>query len=107
MLLVDSGCSTHINNNESNFISFDKDYVPGEHTIELADGSRTSNVVKKRGTVVVNLRDENNKIWRTELHNTLYIPTFPQNLFSVKRATSNKDGASNGAKVILEGEQVN
>ena len=104
MLLVDSGCSSHINNDESNFISFDKDYEPEEHSIELADGSHVKNVAKKRGTVVVNLRDENNKIWRTELHNTLYIPTFPQNLFSVKRATSNRDGGNNGAKISFQGD---
>ena len=102
LLLVDSGCSSHINNDESNFISFDEDYEPQDHSVELADGTITKNVAKKRGTAVVNLRDENDKLWRTELKNTLYIPSFPQNIFSVKRATAKKDGV--GAKVVLEGD---
>ena len=39
-LLVDCGATTHNVNHDSNFISEDPSFIPADHFIELADGSR-------------------------------------------------------------------
>jgi hypothetical protein len=46
---VDCGATTHIVHDISKFISFDKQFNPEHHYIELADGSRSNNVTLKRG----------------------------------------------------------
>ena len=46
-LLVDTGATSHIVT-EDNFVDVDDSYVPENHYIELADGSRTNSVAKKR-----------------------------------------------------------
>ena len=56
------GATTHIVNDDSNFISTDENYKPDNHFIELTDGSRTNNVAKKRGTVDVDIVDENGTV---------------------------------------------
>ena len=87
-LLVDFGATTHIVNDRTLFTAFDKSYCPSEHFIELADGSRQNNIAKARGTVVIFLNGENGRKQVT-LKNTLYIPTYPQNIFSVQTAMQN------------------
>ena len=105
LLLVDSGASSHIFNDESKFISFDENYEPKKHSVELADGTICTNVAKKRGTAVVNLRDENNELWAAEMEDALYIPSYPQSIFSVKAATRKKeDGKENDTVVLLRSE---
>ena len=56
-LLVDCGATTHIINDESKFIFFEKNFNPNDHYIELADGSRTNNVAMKKGTAKLYLQD--------------------------------------------------
>ena len=46
-ILVDCGATTHIINDDSLFVYTDKSNIPEEHFIELADRSRTNNIVKK------------------------------------------------------------
>lgn len=53
--LVDCGATTHIDNKEDCFIDFDESFDPGKHFIELANGEKSNNVAKKRGTVVIYL----------------------------------------------------
>ena len=43
-LLVDTGATSHIINDSSKFVSFDNNFNPNSHFIELADGSK-ANVV--------------------------------------------------------------
>ena len=83
-LLVDCGVTTHIVNKDEYFINEDPTFNPAEHYIELADGSRSNNVALKKGTVIVYLRVQNGKMVEVKLKNTLYIPTYPQNIFSVQ-----------------------
>ena len=54
-LLVDCGATTHIVTNKSKFVKFDENFEPVSHTIELADGSRTSGVASGRGVAGVKL----------------------------------------------------
>ena len=84
--IVDSGCNQHISINEESFISFDETFTPEKHTIELADGRRYSNVAEKKGTAVINMVDSNGNVHEATLDNCLYIPSYPENIFSVKAA---------------------
>ena len=80
-LLVDCGAKSHIIIDKSKFIIFYEDFEAMNHTIELADGSRTSGVVLGRGVASVELCDTNGNDHNVELKNALYIPTYKQNIF--------------------------
>ena len=71
-ILVDCGATTHIINDDSQFVYTDKSYIPEEHFIELADRSRTNNIAKKRGIVVVDIQDKYGIIRKATLNNALY-----------------------------------
>ena len=88
LFLVDSGASAHVMNTLEYFISFDESFKPEEHFIELADGSKTYSVAERRGTVLVNLVDQNGKNVDVKLEGVLYIPSYPQWIFSVRAATA-------------------
>ena len=90
--LVDSGATTHVVNDKSKFIKFNKHFKSTDHTIELADGTRTNSVVKGQGDAKAVFLDETGCRRSVTLKNALYIPSFGQNIFSVKSATDN--GAS-------------
>ena len=86
-LLVDSGASSHICNDESKFKNIDSSFKPQNHCIELADGTKTSNLALKRGDVEVNFKDVNGNVVNGVLKDTLFIPSFPVDIFSVPSAT--------------------
>ena len=86
-LLVDCGATTHIITDKSKFHKFDDDFEPSNHSIELADGSRTSGIVSGKGTANIELCDTEGTVHKVELKNALYIPTYQQDIFSVKAAT--------------------
>ena len=46
--LVDCGATTYIVIRDENFIYVDASFNPVEHFVELADGTRSNNVAKKR-----------------------------------------------------------
>ena len=94
--LVDCGATTHIVNKDDNFIYIDPSFNPEEHFVESADGSRSNNVAKKRGTVSIVLRSADGSTAKAALENALYIPSYPQCIFSVQAATRK------GAKVEFE-----
>ncbi len=86
--MVDTGATSHIVNDPRKFVTFNQNFNADKHTIELADGS-TSNAAKHRGTVNVLIRDDNGKICDATLNNSLYVPDYPTNIFSVNAATEN------------------
>lgn len=53
-LLVDTGATSHIINDKSKFVAFDRNFDPNSHVIELADGSK-ANVVTGKGVAKVEL----------------------------------------------------
>ena len=91
-LLVDCGATSHILCEESTFVTFDGDFDPATHIIEMADGRREKGLAKKRGTARVKLRDADGHVRECNLYDALYVPSFKQNIFSVQAAT--KRGAS-------------
>ena len=84
---MDCGATTHIINDESKFSKFDDKFAPEKHYIELADGTRSNNVALKRGDVEITIMDTTGNRVNVTLKNALYIPTYPQNIFSVQAAT--------------------
>ena len=76
-LLVDSGCTSHISNDESNFTEFDSTFKPEHHSLTLADGTKCSGMAEKRGKVEVSFTDTNGVDHDVTLHDVLYIPTYP------------------------------
>ena len=85
---MDCGATTHIVHDISKFISFDKQFNPEHHYIELADGSRSNNVTLKRGDANVELCNVDGNVQKALLRNALYVPSYKQNIFSVRAATS-------------------
>ena len=87
-LMVDAGATSHIITDIAKFKKFDSSFQAGNHCVELADGSRCKGVAKRRGDAEVWLIDSGGRSFRTTLRGALYIPTYPQDIFSVKAATS-------------------
>jgi len=92
MLLVDCGATAHIITDESKFTNFDESFKPEKHYTELANGTRSNNIALKRGDVNLTVMDVNGRRVDTSLKNALYIPSYPQDIFSVQAAT--EKGAS-------------
>ena len=85
-LLVDSGATSHIVCNKAAFISFDKDYDPADHYVELADGTRTNGMIKGRGRATFKVFDTKGIVRKITVNKALYIPSYSINIFSVKKA---------------------
>lgn len=99
--MVDAGATSHIITDIKKFRRFDESFQAGTHCVELADGSRCPGVAKQRGDAEVYLIDSRGRRLKTVLMNALFIPSYPQDIFSVKAATSS------GATVIFrEGNNV-
>ncbi|KAK3892176.1 hypothetical protein Pcinc_003967 [Petrolisthes cinctipes] len=86
-LLVDSGASVHIVTDKTKFIRFDRDFEPNKQVMQLADGSRQTGDVLGRGDASVMLYDINGKLREMVMKNTLYIPSYKFDIFSVPAAT--------------------
>ncbi|XP_028310197.1 uncharacterized protein LOC114467885 [Gouania willdenowi] len=97
-LMVDTGATSHIIRNITQFKDFDESFEPHKHVLELADGERTSGIALKKGTARVRLRDNKGRVMDAMLSGALYVPSFPQDIFSVKAATSH------GATVVFKEE---
>ena len=95
-LLVDCGATAHIVNDKSKFTKFDNSFKPEKHFIELADGSCSNNVALGRGEVDVKIKDFSGSIVKATLRNVLYVPSYPQDIFSVQAATER------GASVVFQ-----
>lgn len=91
-LMVDTGATSHIITDIRKFRKFDPTFQPEKHFIELADGTRANGVALKRGDAEVSLVSREGETVKATLRDALFIPTYPQDIFSVKAATAN--GAS-------------
>ena len=68
--LVNYGATTRIINYDRDHIFIDYNTNPEGHFIELADGTKSSKIVKKRNTVVISLRTKESNLVKTTLENT-------------------------------------
>ena len=97
-LLVDTGATSHIINDKSKFVNFDKDFNANAHVIELADGSK-ANVVLGKGNCKVKLYDVNGNAHDVMLNSALYVPSYQQSIFSVHAAVERGASVSLGKDV--------
>lgn len=95
-LMVDTGATSHIITDIKRFTKFDDSFHSETHCVELADGSRTKGVAERRGDAQVHLLDSAGVCRNIILRQALYIPAYPQDIFSVKAATSS------GATVLFK-----
>ena len=95
-MLVDTGATSHMNDI---LIRTDDGFNPAKHYMELADGTRCNNVALKHGDAEVILKDVNGKPVKALLKGALFIPSYPQDIFSVKATISN------GAEIKFSQEQ--
>ena len=86
-LLVDCGATADIITDKSKFKIFDANFEHNSHSIELADGSRTTGIVVGKGVASVNLWGTHGMVQSVELRTALYIASYKQDIFSVKAAT--------------------
>ena len=94
-LLVDCGATCHVINSKHSFLTFDQSFDPKGHFIELADGRRSNDLAKARGTAQYTITDIKGNEHNIILENALFVPEFPVSLFSVKSATDH------GAKITF------
>ena len=83
LLLIDSGCTSHIEKDKPKFEHFHKSFKPQDHCIELADGQKQQGAVQGIGTVKDVIKDEHGNAQNILLKDTLYIPGFKQGILSV------------------------
>lgn len=88
-LMVDTGATSHIITDIARFISFDDTFKPERHCVELADGTLCRGVAQSKGDAEVFLMDSTGQRRRATLKDALFIPSYPQDIFSVKSATAN------------------
>ena len=87
--LVDTGCSSHIVNSDENFLSVDEEFKPGNHSVTLANGKTTVGLALKKGSIEVLFQDSKGNMVKGKLDEVLFMPSYPQNIFSVRKATKN------------------
>ena len=88
VFLVDIGVMIYIVRERSKFIQFDNSFVPEEHTIELADGSK-SHAAVQRGVAVMHFQDSTGRTCSAKLRHALYVPSYPCDILSVHQAVQN------------------
>ena len=87
-IMVDAGATSHIVNDINKFKSFDNSFQSETHSVELADGSKCSGIAQQRGTAVIHLLDNAGRQHTAQLRDTLYMPSYPHDIFSVARGTN-------------------
>ena len=80
----------------SKFTTFDDTFQSDKHIIELANGTRANSVALKRGDVDITIVDSSGTPVKATLRNALFIPSYPQDIFSVQAATER------GARVTFQ-----
>ncbi|CAL4064652.1 unnamed protein product [Meganyctiphanes norvegica] len=85
-LLVDSGASAHIVNDYDKFVTWESDFNPASHSIELADGTKSAGMVKGRGNAQVRVKATDGECYEIMLFNSLYMPSYKQSILSVASA---------------------
>lgn len=95
-LMVDTGATSHIITDINKFKHFDDTFKSETHCVELADGTRCRGVAQRKGDAEVFLIDNTGRRCKATLRGALFIPSYPQDIFSVKSATAS------GATVVFK-----
>ena len=85
-ILVDTGASIHIIHNSSLFSKLYKSPTSKLSYLEMADGTKCSNLIAGRGTALIPVIDSSGTKCKIKLTNCLYVPSFRKNIVSVNLA---------------------
>ena len=88
--MVDTGATSHIIKDIERFKNFDDSFQPDNHFIELADSTKTNGVTLKPGDPEICLVNANGNMESVTLKGALFIPSYPQDIFSAKSAMANR-----------------
>ena len=88
-IMVDTRATSHIFKDIERFKNFDDSFQPDNHFIEMVDGTKTNGVALKRSNDEICLMNANGTMESFTLKGALFIPSYPQDIFSVKSATVN------------------
>lgn len=88
--------TSHIITVRDKFTRLNDTFDPTSHYIEIADGTKMSNVALKHGDAEVVLQDITGLCSKVTLKEVLFIPSYPQSIVSVQAATRSV------AKVIFQ-----
>ena len=88
-IMVDTGAPSHIIKDIERVKDFNDSFQPDNHFIELADGTKTNGIALTRGDAEICLVNANRNMESITLKGALFIPSYPQDIFSVKSATGN------------------
>ena len=69
--MVDYRATEHVITDKSRFVNFYQNFEPGNHFVELADGSWVNNIVLKRGNTCIYLHNSKGPICRCILIDAL------------------------------------
>ena len=87
--MIDTGATSHIIKDIERFKNVDDAFQHDNHFIELADGTKTNWVALKRGDAEICLVNANGNKESVTLKGALFIPSYPQDIFSVMSASPN------------------
>ena len=85
-VLLDTGASVHIICDKNLFSKLDKSFNKETSFLEMADGSKTNNVIEGKGTVKIPVQDISGNNINITLKDALYVPTFNKNIISINLA---------------------
>ena len=109
LIMVDSGCTAHIEKNEQRFETFATSFDPQHHYIELADGQKQHGLVKGMGEVINTIKDQSGNPQNIVLKDALYVPEFKHGIMSVWKTIQNGHSitfAPGGSKLTTKDGKV-
>ncbi|KAM8732845.1 uncharacterized protein AB9X84_025239 isoform 2-T2 [Acanthopagrus schlegelii] len=107
MSMVDCRATSHIVPDLAKLKRFDDGFQAKSHCVELADGTRCRGVAERRGDAEV--IDSKGRHLNTTLRQALYIPSYPQDILSVKAATASRATVvfKKGTDALIHKDEVN
>ena len=84
--LLDTGASIHVICNRNLFSKLNTNLNYEQSFLEMADGTKTSDIIAGRGTAKIPIFDIFGTQYYIILKEALYVPSFRKNIISVKRA---------------------
>ena len=105
-IMVDTWAISHIIKDIERCKNFDDSFQSNNHFIELADGTKTNGVSLKRSDAEICQVNANGNKESVTLKGALSIPSYPQDIFSVKSATANRAAITfkkNKNELVAEG----
>ena len=85
-ILLDTGESINIIQNPKFFSNLNKSHESENIFLEMADGTKSTNIIKGNGTAKIPIFDIPGTRYNLTLKEALYVPSFKKNIISVNRA---------------------